>query len=93
MFIAEIPDSTRYLPTLSQAGLGVELLGGMSLLAIATILLARAAKAAGVMAPWVATAGMVAGVIMLGSYIWLPGMVFPIWLLAVGITGLRKPSA
>ena len=33
--------------TLSQAGLGVELLGGMSLLAIATILLARAAKAAG----------------------------------------------
>ena len=78
--------------TLSQAGLAVELLAGMSLLALATILLARVAKATGVLANWVAIAGIVAGVIMFGSYIWLPGLIFPIWLVVVGITGLRKPT-
>ena len=79
--------------TLSQAGLAVELLAGMSLLALATILLARVAKVTGVLANWVAIAGIVAGVIMFGSYIWLPGLIFPIWLVVVGITGLRKPIA
>ena len=78
---------------ISQSGLWVELFAGMYLLAIATILLAIAARASGAMANWVAVAGIVAGVIMLGSFIWLPGVVFPLWLLIVGVTGLRKSPA
>ena len=64
----------------------------MYLLAISTILLARAARTTRLLAPRVATAGIAAGVIMFGSYIWMPGMIFPIWLLVVGITGLRRPD-
>ena len=29
---------------------------------------------------------------MFGSYIWPPGLVFPIWLVVVGFTGLREPT-
>jgi hypothetical protein len=36
---------------------------------------------------------VVVGVIMLGSYIWLPGLLFPIWVIVVGVVGFRERAA
>jgi hypothetical protein len=41
---------------------------------------------------WLWIAGVVLGVICLGSYIWLPGLAFPIWLLALAAVGLRATA-
>ncbi len=76
----------------AQAGLGVMLGFGMSGLALATVLMSVAARKSSALPSWLSIAGIVAGVIMLGSYIWLPGLIFPIWVIVLGILGTRERS-
>jgi hypothetical protein len=74
-----------------QAGLGV-MIGGIYAFAAALFTLSLAARRAAVLTGWIATAGLIVAVVMLGSYIWLPGVLLPIWVLAAGITGLRQQT-
>jgi hypothetical protein len=39
---------------------------------------------------WLSVGGVAVAVLMLGSYIWLPGYIFPIWLVVFGLVGLRE---
>jgi hypothetical protein len=77
---------------LAQAGLGVMLFGGMYAFAVAVFLLSLAARRAGVLPAWVATTGLVVGVLLLGSVIWLPGLLLPIWVIVVGLAGAREAA-
>lgn len=76
--------------TFSQAGLGVSLLMGMGLTAVATIMLSVAMRRAGLIPAWLRIVGIVLGVITLGSYIWVPGFAFPIWLTVLAAVGLKS---
>jgi hypothetical protein len=79
--------------TFAQAGLGVMLVVGMYALALATVLVSLAARKASALPSWLSIGGVVVGVIMLGSYIWLPGLLFPIWVIVVGVVGFRERAA
>jgi hypothetical protein len=79
--------------TFAQAGLGVMLLVGMTALALATALFSLGAKRAGLLPSWAGWAGVGVAVVMLGSYIWLPGLLFPVWVLAVGLLLRTEPPA
>jgi hypothetical protein len=76
--------------TFAQAGLGLMLLVGMYSLALATALFSVAFKRNDTVPSWLAIAGIVVAVLMIGSYVWGPGLVFPIWVLVVGGVGLRE---
>lgn len=76
--------------TLAQAGLGVMLSVGMWSLALATALLNVAAHRQGVVPRWLSIGGVFVSVLMLASYIWVPGYIFPIWLVVFGLVGLRE---
>ena len=41
---------------------------------------------------WFSIAGLVIAVLLLASYIWLPGFLLPIWILLIGIVGPRQAS-
>ncbi|MBI5289189.1 MAG: DUF4386 family protein [Chloroflexi bacterium] len=79
--------------TFDQAGLGVMLLVGMSSLALATALFSLTAGRARLLPSWAAWVGIVIAVVMLGSYIWLPGLLFPVWVLAFGMLLRSEPLA
>jgi hypothetical protein len=79
--------------TFDQAGLGVMLLLGMTSLALATALFSLGAKRARLLPPWAGWAGVVVAVVMLGSYIWLPGLIFPVWVLSFGLALRSEPLA
>jgi hypothetical protein len=79
--------------TFAQAGLGVMLVVGMYALALATVLVSLAARKASALPSWLSIGGVVVGAIMLGSYIWLPGLIFPIWVIVVGVVGFRERAA
>lgn len=71
--------------TFAQAGLGVMLGLGMMSLALATALFSLGAKRARLLPSWAGWAGIVVAVLMLGSFMWLPGLLFPVWVLAFGL--------
>jgi hypothetical protein len=75
--------------TFAQAGLGLMLVVGMYSLALATVLFSVAFRRSAVVPSWLAIAGIVVAVLMLGSYVWAPGLLFPLWVLTVGAVGLR----
>lgn len=78
----------------AQAGLGVMLGVGMYSLALAVGLFSVALRRAGLVPGWLSLGGIVIAVLLLGSYIWLPGYLLPVWILAVGLIGLRRsPTA
>jgi hypothetical protein len=79
--------------TFDQAGLAVMLLVGMTSLALATALFSLGAVRARLVPSWAGWAGVVVAVVMLGSYIWLPGLVFPVWVLAFGLLLRTEPLA
>jgi hypothetical protein len=80
--------------TFAQAGLGVMLFVGMYSLALATALVSVAAHRQALVARWLSIGGVVVAILMIGSYIWLPGYIFPVWLLAFGVAGVReRPTA
>jgi hypothetical protein len=76
--------------TFAQAGLGVMLFVGMSSLALATALVSISAHRHALVPRWLSVGGVIVGVLMLGSYIWLPGYIFPIWIVVFGLVGLRE---
>jgi hypothetical protein len=39
---------------------------------------------------WLSIGGVVASILMIGSVIWIPGYIFPIWLVVFGLVGLRE---
>ena len=73
----------------AQSGLGVMLAGGMFTLAVATIVLSLAARGSDDYPTWLVWVGVVVGVLMFGSIIWLPGLLFAVWLLCVSVAGFR----
>ncbi len=77
----------------AQAGIGVMVLLGMGLIAIGLFLFNLEIRRTKAGPSWLWIAGIVLSVICLGSYIWLPGMAFPIWLLALAAVGLRSTAA
>lgn len=79
--------------TLAQAGLGVMLFMGMTSLALATALFSLGAKRGGLLPAWAGWAGVAVAVVMLGSFIWAPGLVFPVWVLAFGLLLRSEPLA
>ena len=76
----------------AQAGLGVMLLGGMGALMVAVLLTSLAARRAGALPSWATIVGFVVAFIMLGSFIWAPGVVFPLWLIMLGVIGMKEPT-
>ena len=79
--------------TFAQAGLAVMLGIGMYALALAVALYSLALRRAEVVPPWVAPVGLVIAVLLLGSYIWLPGYLLAVWVLLVGLIGVRRSPA
>lgn len=63
--------------TFAQAGLGVMLVVGMYSLALAVGLFSFGLRRTGVIPGWPSIAGLVIAVLLLGSYIWLPGVPAP----------------
>lgn len=76
--------------TFAQAGLGMILLVGMTSLALAVCLYSLAMWRAAVAPVWLSIAGVIVAVVMLGSYIWIPGLIFPVWVIVVGAVSLRE---
>lgn len=76
--------------TLAQAGLGVMVFVGMWSLALATALVSVSAHRQALVPRWLSIGGVVASVLMIGSVIWMPGYVFPIWLAVFGLVGMRE---
>ena len=82
--------------TFAQAGLGTMLLVGMLSLALAVVLFSLALRRAGLVPGWLGIAGIVIGILMLASYVWVPGYLLVIWVLAVAILaseGRDNPAA
>lgn len=77
----------------AQAGLGVMLGVGMYSLVLAVGLFSLALQCAELVPGWLSLGGIVVAVLLLGSYIWLPGYLLPIWVLVVGVIGLRRSPA
>jgi hypothetical protein len=75
---------------LAQAGYGVMLVGGAMFLGLGVGMLAVDGRRLGVLVPWVGVAGIVAAVLQLAGYIWLPIFAIPLWVLIVAITRLRS---
>lgn len=74
---------------LAQSGFAVMLVPGSLFLAVGVAALSLAGRNAGVLMPWVATAGLVAAVLQLAAIIWIPSFAIPLWVLIAGIAGLR----
>ncbi|MGI8925685.1 MAG: hypothetical protein ACR2HN_03435 [Tepidiformaceae bacterium] len=74
--------------TFAQAGLAVMLLGGMTAFLLATLLTSLALRAGNLVPQWVWIVGFVVAIVMLGSFIWAPGVVFPLWVILLGLVGV-----
>jgi hypothetical protein len=79
--------------TFAQAGLGVMLGVGMYSLAVAIALFSVAFQRAHLVPNWLAVGGLVIAVLLLGSYIWAPGYLLPVWIVLIGAIGLRERQA
>jgi hypothetical protein len=76
--------------TMSQAGYGVMLFGGMGSLGVATVTMSLGLARSAAIPSWLGWVGVALGVIVaLGSLIWLPGLLFAVWLLLVAVIGVR----
>lgn len=76
--------------TLGQAGLWVMLFCGMWSLALATALVSISAHRQALVPRWLSIGGVVVSVLMIASYIWVPGYIFPIWIVVFGLVGMRE---
>jgi hypothetical protein len=78
----------------AQSGLGVMLFGGVYSVAAAVFLLSLAALRQHAALPrWLAIAGMVIGVLLVGSLVGTPALLLVLWVLLVAATGFRSPAA
>jgi hypothetical protein len=72
---------------LAQAGFAAMLVPGSLLLGAGIAVLSFAGRRAGVLVPWVAVAGFVAGALQLFAFIWIPHFAIPIWVILAGAAG------
>lgn len=81
--------------TFAQAGLGVMLVVGMYSLALAVGLFSFGLRRADNIPNWLSIAGLVIAVLLLGSYIWLPGYLLPklVWLLSLPFQPVFLPMS
>jgi hypothetical protein len=75
--------------TFAQAGLLVMLLVGMYSLAAAVALFSLAMRRANVGPSWLSIAGLIIAVLLIGSFVVVPGYLFPIWVVLVGVLSTR----
>jgi hypothetical protein len=69
----------------AQGGLGVMLIVGMTAFALSALLFSLAAGQAGLFPKWLKFTGVVLAVLTLGSFFWIPGYFFVIWVLLTAI--------
>lgn len=76
--------------TLAQSGLGVIIACGMYPIAAAIFLMSLQARRERAALPrWLATAGMVVAVLLIGSAVGAPAVLLPIWLVVAGVATWR----
>jgi hypothetical protein len=69
----------------AQGGLGVMLFLGMSAFALSALMFTLAAKRSGLFPKWLTITGIVLAVLTMGSFFWVPGYFFVIWVLLTAI--------
>jgi hypothetical protein len=77
--------------TFEQAGLLIVVAGGVYSFALAVLLLSLDARRSSVMPSWIGVSGIVVAVLLLASYVVLPMVLLPLWVVAVGL-GSRQPG-
>jgi hypothetical protein len=77
---------------LAQAGFAAMLVPGSLLLGAGVAVLAFAGRRAGVLVPWVAIVGIVAGALQLFAFIWIPHFAIPLWVILAGAAGARMAA-
>jgi hypothetical protein len=78
---------------LAQSGFALMLVPGSLLLGLGVAVLSLAGRSAGVLAPWLAIAGVIAAALQLVAIIWIPALAIPLWVLIASIVGLRAVRA
>ena len=73
---------------LAQSGFAVMLVPGSLFLAAGVAALSFAGRKTGVLAAWVAIVGIVAAVVQLVAFIWIPAFAIPLWVLIASVVGL-----
>jgi hypothetical protein len=78
----------------AEAGLALTLGVGMTGFAVAAILMSLAARGTAFIPGRLAIGGVILGVVTLGSFFWVPGYAFLIWVLVTGVVvGVRGEAA
>ena len=78
----------------AQAGLFLTLGLGMTGFALATLMFSLAARGGALLPNWLVIVGVILAILTLGSFFWIPGYAFVIWVLIVGIiAGTRGDEA
>jgi hypothetical protein len=77
---------------LAQSGFAVMLVPGSLFLGVGVAALSIAGRNVGVLLPWVAIIGLVAAVLQLAAFIWIPSLAIPLWVLIASIAGVRARS-
>jgi hypothetical protein len=75
-----------------RAGFAPMLIPGSLLLGGGVAMLSFAGRRAGVLVPWVAIAGLVAGGLQLFAFIWIPHFALPLWVILAGGAGTRMTA-
>jgi len=75
--------------TFAQAGFAAMLVPGSLFLGLGVAVLSLAGRRTGVFVPWVAIAGVVAAILQLVAFIWIPSFAIPLWILLASLAGLR----
>ena len=75
--------------TFVQAGVGATFVVGMYSLLVVTVLVSVALRRSALVPSWLSVFGFITAVVMLGSYMLIPALIFPIWLIVLGIVGVR----
>jgi hypothetical protein len=63
---------------------------GMYSLLVATVLFSVALRRSNLVPSWLSIFGFIAAIVMLGSYIASPALIFPIWVIVLGLVGVRQ---
>lgn len=74
---------------LAQAGWGIALVGGALFVGAGIAALCVAGRSSGRLVAWVAIAGLAVAVLQLGSVIWLPALLIPVWVAVCAGAGVR----
>lgn len=88
----EVP-SAELLKALELAGASVWLVGGGWAAALFVAAVSHGARGTGILAGWLVTAGYVIAALLLLSFLIIPFVLFPLWMLVVSVVSLRQGVA